>query len=106
MRRLACWEGAAWLLVCATCASVTAADDPKSAAGSGPAAASYVLGPDDEIVVHALHAGEIADKPFRIDALGDMNMPMIGRVRAGGLTVEQLERELNSRLSPYIREPE
>jgi polysaccharide export outer membrane protein len=65
-----------------------------------------VLGPDDEIVVHALHAREIADKPFRIDLLGDMNIPMIGRVRAGGLTVEQLERELNSRLSPYIREPE
>jgi polysaccharide export outer membrane protein len=95
----------AGLLVCATCAFVAAAEDPKPA-GSGPAAANYVLGPDDEINIHALHASEIADKPFRVDSTGYITVPMIGRVRAGGRTVEQLERELTSSLGSYIREPE
>src|SRR5207249_6329502 len=85
----------------------TAADDQKSAAaGSGLAATNYVLGPDDEVTITALHVTEITDKPYRIDSAGYITVPMIGRVHAGGLTVELLERELTSRLVVYIREPE
>src|SRR2546428_11380358 len=92
--RLACWTAVAWLLVCPTCASLTAADDQKSAAaGSGLAATNYVLGPDDEVTITALHVTEITDKPYRIDSAGYITVPMIGRVHAGGLTVELLERE-------------
>jgi len=96
----------AWLSVCATCTLLTAADDKKPAVLSGPAAASYILGPDDEIVIQALHTTEITDKPFRIDSTGSITVPMVGRVHAGGLNVGQLENELTSRLTSYVREPE
>src|SRR3954447_5216167 len=55
---------------------------------------TYVLGPDDQIVVRVLDLEEVPDKPFRIDTRGNLNVPLIGRVHAGGLTVEQLEAAL------------
>ena len=35
----------------------------------------YVLGPNDEIVILALNAEDIANKPIRIRARGDINLP-------------------------------
>lgn len=69
-------------------------------------AAGYVLGPDDQIVIRALDAEEISEKPFLIGTDGKINLPMAGRLHAGGLTVTQLETEIASRLKPYIQEPE
>jgi polysaccharide biosynthesis/export protein len=102
--RQACWICFAWIVLCVTCFPLTAADDRKPLSGSAPA--NYVLGPDDEIVIQALHVAEISDKPFRIDSAGHITVPMIGRVQAKGLTVSQLEAELTSRLASFIREPE
>jgi polysaccharide export outer membrane protein len=65
-----------------------------------------VLGPDDQITIHALDADEISDKPLRIDTEGFIRLPMVGRLKASGLTVEQLENEIASRLKQYIKDPE
>jgi polysaccharide export outer membrane protein len=117
---------AAWLLSYTLSVPLLVADDQKpapnsstpavsaapqagkdtAAVGTGPVAANYLLGPDDEIVISALHVTEITDKPYRIDSAGYITVPMIGRLHAGGLTVELLERELSSRLAMYVREPE
>lgn len=66
----------------------------------------YVLGPDDQIVIHAIDSPEISDKPFLIGMNGNLTLPLIGRVKAGGLTVEQLETELNIRLKKYVKDPQ
>jgi polysaccharide export outer membrane protein len=66
----------------------------------------YVLGPDDEIVIRAIDAPEISDKPVLIGTNGNITLPMIGRVKAGGLTVEQLEAELNTRFKEFIQVPQ
>jgi len=67
---------------------------------------NYVLGPNDQVLVRAPQAEEINEKPFRIDAEGFINMPLVGRIRAGGLTVQELEADLVKRLREYIREPQ
>jgi len=67
---------------------------------------TYILGPDDQIVAHALEADELSDKPVRIDAAGYLHLPMVGRLKAGGLTVEQLENDLAARLKVYVKSPE
>ena len=67
---------------------------------------NYVLGPNDQILIRAPQAEEINERPFRIDAEGYVNLPLVGRVRAGGLTVQELETELVRRLREYIREPQ
>src|SRR4029077_14435702 len=66
---------------------------------------SYILGPNDQITVHALDAEEISDKPYRISAGGDLTFPMIGKVKAAGLTVDELEAALVKALQEFIREP-
>ncbi len=67
---------------------------------------NYVLGANDQILVRAPDAEEINEKPFRIDADGNVNMPLIGRVHAAGMTLQELEADLVRRLREYIREPQ
>jgi polysaccharide export outer membrane protein len=67
---------------------------------------NYTLGPNDQILVRAPEAEEINEKPFRIDADGNVNMPLIGRVHAAGMTLQELENDLVKRLREYIREPQ
>ena len=70
-----------------------------------PLRTTYVLGPDDEITIWVLEADELSTDPIRIGTGGYINLPMVGRFRAAGLTVEQLEAELTHRLRTYVHEP-
>ena len=77
-------------------------------------AALYTLGPDDQIVIRVLDLEEFgagntaaaADKPYRIDLRGFLNLPLIGRVRAGGRTIEAFESELVEKLRQFVKEPQ
>src|ERR1022692_856822 len=71
-----------------------------------PPPSGYILGPDDQILIRALEGLDLADKPILIGTNGNITLPLIGRVKAAGLTVEQLETELASRLKPYVLEPQ
>jgi polysaccharide export outer membrane protein len=66
---------------------------------------NYVLAPNDQILIRT-QAEEINEKPFRIDGDGNINLPLLGRVHAGGLTLQELENDLTTRLREYIREPQ
>lgn len=74
--------------------------------GAQSAQQTYVLGPGDEIVIRALDVPEISDRPVRLDMQGYINLPMVGRLQAGGLSVEELEAELVRRLRTYVIEPQ
>ncbi|HXI38628.1 MAG TPA: polysaccharide biosynthesis/export family protein [Bryobacteraceae bacterium] len=65
----------------------------------------FVLGPEDQIKIWALGVEEITDKPIRIDPSGDIDLPLVGRVHAAGLTVEQLKSALVAKLAKEVREP-
>ncbi len=41
---------------------------------------NYVLGPNDQILIRAPGVEEINERPFRIDAEGFINLPLIGRI--------------------------
>jgi protein involved in polysaccharide export with SLBB domain len=69
------------------------------------AAASYVLGPDDVIAIKALDADEVNSPSVRVDQTGFISLPMLGRLTAGGFTVERLEKELSARLQKYVKTP-
>jgi len=66
----------------------------------------YVLGVDDVIVVRVLDLDEIKPDPLRIDMRGYINLPLVGRVQAGGRTVEELEKEIANRLDNILHKPE
>jgi polysaccharide export outer membrane protein len=78
----------------------------QTAGTPAQAVSGYVLGPDDEIVIRLVDAPELSDKPVLIGTNGNITLPMIGRVKAGGLTVEQLESELTTRFKEFIQEPQ
>jgi polysaccharide export outer membrane protein len=90
----------AWLLVTVAVAFT----QPLNNGNPDPLRSIYALGPDDQLTVRALDAEEISDKPFRINPSGFITMPLLGRVEAAGLTVEQLEVELTKRLQTYVQD--
>lgn len=69
-------------------------------------APKYVLGPGDQLVLHIADDEQISDKPISIDPSGTIDLPMVGRLQAGGLTLEQLKVELVSKLKRYITNPD
>ena len=77
---------------------------PQVAAPARPSA--YILGPEDQVTIVVLDIEEIGTKPMSIDLQGNINVPLVGRVHAGGLTVEQLETQLVPRLRKYVKEPQ
>jgi len=84
-----------------------------SAAGQAPAPVSagqaegrgVVIGPEDTVTISVLNAEEVS-KPWRVSAVGDLNLPMLGRMQVAGMTVEQFEQELTTRLKKYYRDPQ
>jgi polysaccharide biosynthesis/export protein len=87
--------------------------DQDSAPPSGPATPSvgeepsaYILGPGDTITIRALNVEEISEKPVRIGTSGVIKFPMIGRIEAAGMTLEQLEAEIINRLKDSVNEPD
>jgi polysaccharide export outer membrane protein len=67
---------------------------------------NYTLGPDDVITLAIADLDEISNKPVRIDMKGDINLAVVGRVHAAGLTTEQLANILSVRLKRFLRDPE
>src|SRR5882672_7496896 len=92
---------AAALLLAAAFASPSTA----GAQNSTEERSGSVLGPNDQISIRALDAEEISDKTYRVSGSGDLTLPMIGTLRAAGLTVGQLESDVAAALRKYIRNP-
>jgi polysaccharide export outer membrane protein len=67
---------------------------------------TYRLGPDDQLVIRVQDVEEVPDRPFRVDARGWINVPLIGRLQAAGMSVEELESNLSERFARYLRDPE
>lgn len=67
---------------------------------------AYVLGPDDKVTIWGSDIEEISSKIFTIDQSGTVSLPMVGRIRAGGMTTEQFENEVVRILKTYLLEPQ
>ena len=68
---------------------------------------TYTLGPDDQVSIRALDLEvEWPDKPLGLDSRGNINLPMIGRVKASGLTLEELEGVITEKLKEFVKEPQ
>lgn len=65
----------------------------------------YVLGVDDQIIVQIQDLPDIPDKPFRIAPSGSVDLPLLGTVKAAGLTVPEFRIALGTSASRYIADP-
>jgi polysaccharide export outer membrane protein len=80
-----------------------------SAAWTPSAAAQtteYVLGPQDIITITVFDHANLSGK-FNIEADGSFTFPLIGRVKAAGLTPRAIESEVSKRLrNGYLQDPQ
>jgi polysaccharide export outer membrane protein len=79
---------------------------PATSAPAGYASSTYTLGPGDQIVVRVTDVDEITDKPIPIDLRGNIDLPLVGRVAAAGLTTAQLEDAIADHLKKYLVDPD
>jgi polysaccharide biosynthesis/export protein len=71
-----------------------------------PGTSEYIIGPGDQVSIHVEDLDDISDRPIRIDPNGFIDLPLIGRTEAGGLTIEQLRQELEKKLTKYVTSPQ
>lgn len=84
------------VLVLLLCASVASARQNTD----------YVLGPQDVVTVTVFDHPNLSGK-FNIEADGTFTFPLIGRVKAAGLTPRALDEALRGKLSGnYLRDPQ
>ncbi|HEY2345011.1 MAG TPA: polysaccharide biosynthesis/export family protein [Xanthomonadaceae bacterium] len=69
-------------------------------------ASEYRIGPLDLLTITVLGVPELS-QDVRVNAAGEFSLPLIGAVRAGGRTVEELQAELAKKLSEgYLQSPQ
>lgn len=67
---------------------------------------TYMLGANDQIFIRATGIEDFGTTPYRIEETGEIALPLVGRLKAAGLTVEQLEQELTKRLKEFVVNPQ
>ena len=65
----------------------------------------YVLGPGDEISVKVWRNDDLA-RSIQVDPSGNIQFPLVGELKASGLTIIQLRQKMTSLLSEYIVDPQ
>ena len=73
-------------------------------AAAGKVDPEYVLGPGDVLAINVWHEPDLTRSlPIRPD--GRISLPLVGELRAQGLTADALQAEISDRLRHYIDHP-
>jgi polysaccharide export outer membrane protein len=68
--------------------------------------ADYIIGPQDILLIQVFDQADLGGK-YTVEADGTFAFPLIGRIKAGGLTLRAFESELTGRLADgYFRSPQ
>jgi polysaccharide export outer membrane protein len=76
---------------------------PVQSENLSPGSVSLVAG--DILSVKVLDLDEFGERTVKIDESGFINLPVAGRIRAGGHTPEWLQAEIAARLLVYLKQP-
>lgn len=68
-------------------------------------AQDYLVGPDDVLNI-TIYREEELDRKVRISAEGYFSFPLIGQVKAGGLSVSTIKLVMEQMLKKYIKNPQ
>lgn len=77
----------------------------KRRSDGAPIDRGYRIGADDQIEINVFDVPELnLNVPVRQS--GFISLPLIGALRASGLTIEQFTEDLSKRLKEYVRDPQ
>lgn len=83
-------------------ASQPPATQPIPGGGQVP---GYRLGPGDQVRITVFGQQDLTGE-YSVDGSGMLAFPLIGQIKAGGLTANELERVITKKLSPdYLKNP-
>jgi polysaccharide export outer membrane protein len=68
-------------------------------------AQDYLIGPDDALKI-TVYREEDMDREVRVSSDGYISFPLLGKVKAEGLTVPALERDMIMELTKYLKNPQ
>src|SRR6185312_15159037 len=88
--------------------TTTPATIPDSTASVPPAqlrSRPVVLGPHDQLTLAAPEIQELDNRQLNISSDGTISVPLIGRIKAAGLTTEQFEAEVTHDLKKLYLDP-
>jgi protein involved in polysaccharide export with SLBB domain len=64
----------------------------------------YVVAPPDVLAVSSTQAPELNVQQLKVAPEGTVDMPLIGPVHVAGMTVEQIEKQIQSKASEYYKD--
>ncbi|HEX5755246.1 MAG TPA: polysaccharide biosynthesis/export family protein [Arenimonas sp.] len=80
--------------------------DTTSTSGAYTGVSEYRVGPQDLLEISVFQIGDLT-RTVRVNSNGQISMPLIGVLMAGGKTVQELEQEIAARLSQqYLQNPQ
>lgn len=79
--------------------------DPKVVVSTGPPPDGFPLGPEDVLEVVVWRNPDLTRSGVVIRPDGMISLPLIGDVKAAGLTAEQLAKEITKRYKEYKENP-
>jgi polysaccharide export outer membrane protein len=75
-------------------------------AGAAQSGADYLIGPQDVLMIQVFDQADLGGK-YAVETDGTFSFPLVGRVKAGGLTLRGFEEALRARLADgYFRNPQ
>jgi polysaccharide export outer membrane protein len=78
---------------------------PAAKADANSTKKAYVIGPLDVLIIKVWNQANLSG-PFDVGPDGMISLPLIGQVKADGLTTRQLEEVLTQRLKEFLNSPE
>lgn len=63
----------------------------------------YLIGPEDLLEIEAYNVEDIK-KTVRVNSQGDIALPLVGIIRAKGMTTSELEKVITGKLERYVQE--
>lgn len=108
------WTALLGVLLLVGCASTSAvrsgaplpAPDSTSAAGTYEGASDYHIGAQDLLEISVFGVDSL-NRAVRVNSNGQISLPLIGGVQAGGRTIPELEREIGEKLKQsYLQNPQ
>ena len=80
--------------------------DTTAASGAYVGVSDYRVGPLDLLEISVFQVPDL-NRTVRINTSGQISLPLIGAIRAGGKTITELEAEIASKLSAqYLQDPQ
>ena len=73
--------------------------------GNAGSSRGLLLGPGDQLTVAAPEIEELDRRELKVQADGTVSVPLVGSIKAAGLTAEEFQQKLNEALRTQFRNP-